>query len=117
MRSKREDIVRLKHIAKAIELIEKFCYGIDIEAFGKDEMIQSAVIRQLEIIGEATANISDDLRSQYDEIPWRNIKGFRNVMVHEYFRMDIPLVWEAIRFDLPDLKINVSMMISSLEKN
>lgn len=117
MKNKKQDLVRLKHISKAINLVEKFCDEINIEEFAEDEMIQSAVIRQFEIIGEASTNISKDLKSKHPEVKWRDIKGFRNVLVHGYFRIDTHQVWETIVDELPSLKYHIESIINHYSSN
>lgn len=71
-------------------------------------MLQSAVIRKFEIIGEAATSISDETKSLSTTIPWHKIKGLRNILIHEYFRVDPSQLWETIKEDLPDLKIQGS---------
>lgn len=112
MKNKDKDKVRLLHILEAIELIEDFSSGKNFEVFSDDKMMQSAVIRQFEIIGEATANLSDYLKENYPDVEWDIIKGFRNLLIHEYFRIDEREVWSAISKDIPVLK---EQIISILE--
>jgi uncharacterized protein with HEPN domain len=99
-----KDIVRLKHILKAIGLIRDFISDSDIDEFEKSELLQSAVIRQLEIIGEASVNLSDDLKSEQESIPWNDFRKFRNTLIHEYFRIDIYQAWQTAKFELPNLE-------------
>lgn len=115
MTNNKEDLVRLKHILKAIGLIEKFSSDINnINQFHKNDLVQAAVTRQLEIIGEASANISEELKLQTNDIAWREIKDFRNAMIHEYFKIDIGLVWSAIEIDLPVLKEQITSLTEEL---
>ncbi len=104
MKNQDKDVVRLKHILKAIELIESFTEEINLDEFEGNLMVQSAVIRQFEIIGEASANLSDELKNRKSNIEWATIKGFRNLLVHEYFRVDVSEVWSTVENDLPVLK-------------
>lgn len=73
-----------------------------------------ACIKQLEIIGEASDHISEEIKSQFTEIEWSQIKGMRNVFVHEYFGIDSRLVWEIIGYDLPDLKAKVTKIVDTI---
>ena len=70
-------------------------------------MLVDAVIRNLEVIGEAARNVSDEVRSRYSEIPWRNMIGLRNILIHEYFGVDESIVWEVIKNNLPEVRPNL----------
>ncbi len=104
MKNQDKGVVRLKHILEAIELIENFTQEMSFDEFSDDLMRQSAVIRQFEIIGEASANLSEELKRSNPNIEWATIKGFRNLLVHEYFRVDVLEVWSTIENDLPILE-------------
>jgi uncharacterized protein with HEPN domain len=88
---------------------------LNYEAFSKDEKTIYAVIRAVEVIGEAAANIPENIRSQYAEIPWREIKGMRNKLVHQYFGVNMEVVWQTIQEDLPMI-INVIDRVLKQEK-
>ena len=105
--SKKDDRVYIKHIIESIENIEKFVKDVTYKDFSEDVMRYSAVIRMLEIIGEATVNISDELKIKYEEIPWRIMKDMRNFLIHQYFGVDLKTLWDTIENDLPDLKKNI----------
>ena len=91
------DRERLLHILEAIENIEDFLQSMDFGDFEVSKLHRAATERQLEIIGEATAALSDNLKEQYPEIEWRPIKRFRNVIVHEYFGVSIQVLWGQSR--------------------
>jgi uncharacterized protein with HEPN domain len=99
----RRDETYLLDILIAARKALKFVEGIDQNKFEDNEMIQNAVIRPLEIIGEASARVSKDFRKAHAEIPWREMVGLRNRLVHEYFRIDFGAVWDTIHKDLPKL--------------
>ncbi len=101
MKSNEGDKVRISHIKEAIALILEFTEGMDFENFARNKLVQSAVTRQFEIIGEATTNISEETKNSFPEIEWRKIKGFRNLLIHEYFKVDAAELWEAITQDIP----------------
>ena len=83
--------ILLREIIGAIELIADYTRGRSFDDFSKDVQTQDAVIRRLEIIGEAVKNLPDDIRVRYPGIPWRKIAGARDVLIHEYFRVELAL--------------------------
>ena len=99
----RRDDAYLLDILIAARKALKFVEGIDRNQFDDNEIVQNAVMRPLEIIGEASAKISKELRKAHSEIPWREMVGLRNRLVHEYFRIDFEAVWDTIHKDLPKL--------------
>lgn len=92
MRGKTGDKVRLQHILAAILEIEKYLHDIEFSGFMENSMMRFACIKQLEIIGEASNHISDELKSKFTKIEWSQIIGMRNIFVHEYFGVDSKLV-------------------------
>lgn len=113
---KRDVKIYLKDILEAINAIEKFVEGLDFEEFKKDDKTSSAVIRKFEIIGEATRNIPKNFRNKYSQIPWKEMVGFRDKLIHFYFGIKYELVWEAIKKDLPELKSMIQNIMESEEK-
>ena len=89
---KRADKEYLLHILEAINLIEKYCKGVDEQNFKSNQMLQDAVIRQFEIIGEATKNLSVKLKEKAAHVPWKLIAGTRDVLIHQYFGVDISAI-------------------------
>lgn len=106
-------VLFLLHIRDAIEQIESYVSGYSYEKFIGDQKTQDAVIRQLEIIGEATTNLEDTFKKQASEIPWREISDFRNVLAHEYWDIDLDIVWETINNDMKILKESITLLIES----
>ncbi len=104
-------LICLKDINKAIDSIEKFILGMNFEQFKNDDKTSSAVIRKFEIIGEATKNISDQIKEKYPQIPWKDIAGMRDKLIHAYSEVDLTLVWKTIHKRLPELKSFISDML------
>ena len=91
----------LQDIFTAMGTAQSFVEGMDFDTFGADVKTVSAVIRQLEIIGEATKNVPMAIRQKYPEVPWRDMAGMRDWLIHVYFRADTTLVWETVTEDDP----------------
>jgi len=108
----KKDKAYLKHILDAISDIEKFTEGVTKEEFYGNKEKQYAVLRALEIIGEATKNLSEELKAKHRQVPWREITGMRDKLIHEYFGVNLELVWETIKSDLPKLKEKVSRILN-----
>jgi len=108
------DKIRLQHIADAIAEIRNYIRGISFEEFSSNSMMKSACIRQLEIIGEASSRISEELKSEHQQVAWRSIIGLRNLLIHEYFGVDENVVWDVVENNLPELKVQITQIISTL---
>ncbi len=102
----RNDRERLQDILEAITQIEKYAAKGQLE-WEQNELIQVWIIHHLQIIGEACNSISDSLTIKYSQVPWAVIIAFRNILVHEYFRVDLKAVWKIVQKDLPYLKQEV----------
>lgn len=103
----------LKHILESIEWIEKDTEGMSKEDFLKNVPIQDAVVRRIEIIGEAIRNLPSDLKKENKDVAWQDITDMRNKIIHEYFGIDLELVWEVVKKDVPALKDQVKEILSS----
>lgn len=101
-----------RHILDAINSIEKYTYQLTKEEFLFNFMIQDAVVRNLEIIGEASRNIPVNIKEAFPDIPWRDINAMRNKLVHEYFRVDAETVWNVVQLDLDDWKKHTNSLLS-----
>lgn len=96
--------LRLADIIEACSAIASYIIGSDWDGFQKDPKTRDAVIRQMEIIGEAVKSLPEELRQEQPQIPWRQIAGFRDVLIHSYFGVDDSVVWDAARNRIPELK-------------
>ncbi len=94
----------LLHIEGSIRNIERFSEGLTYEKFKADRLHQSAIIRELEIIGEAAKNLPSDFKRKHHDIEWSKISGLRDVLIHHYFGVNLERVWEILGKDLPELK-------------
>lgn len=110
------DAPYLLHIRDAIALIEEWSASKTFEDFAADEKLQSAVIRQLEIIGEAARKVSEECKVETPEIPWRPIMDARNTLIHGYFTVDEKKVWDMVAKDIPILKQHILSLLADPEK-
>lgn len=108
---KKDPKIFLKHIQESIEKIEKHTKGMSEDKFENDIKTQDAVIRRIEIIGEAVKNLPLEFKKKYSEIEWREIAGMRDKLIHEYFGINLDMVWEVIRKDIPKLKKQILRLL------
>ena len=109
----KDERLYLSNIKECIERIEEYTKG-GKEEFMQNKMIQDAVIRNFEIIGEATKRLSPELRSQYSDVPWQQMAGLRDVLIHDYLKVNVNLVWQIIEQNLSDLKIQIIAILNDL---
>ncbi|MDO8446273.1 MAG: DUF86 domain-containing protein [Deltaproteobacteria bacterium] len=108
---KKDDTVFLRHILDAVKWIDEYTHGMDYDGFRATHLVQDGVIRQLEIIGEATRNLSKEFRDKYADIPWKDMAGMRDKLIHQYFGVDIAAVWDTIQADIPGLNGSVTKIL------
>jgi len=104
MSNMRSDALYILDILESIDAIEKYIESYTYETFIENRMVYAATIRELEIIGEATGKISQTLKMKYPNIDYRTVKDFRNVLAHEYFGVDMQIVWMVASKKIPELK-------------
>jgi len=105
--SKRKDAELLEDIKEAIKRIEIYTQKIEYKEFLKDTKTQDAVVRNLEIIGEAVKNISKELKKKFFQIPWKELAGLRDRLIHKYFGVNYEVVWTIIRDELPEISLKI----------
>jgi uncharacterized protein with HEPN domain len=96
---------------------EKFVEGFNFEDFSQDEKTKYAVIRALEIIGEATKNVPQKFKSEHKEIPWKDLADFRNELIHEYFGVNAKVLWRVLKSDVPIIKDKMAKLLNELKIN
>lgn len=112
--SKRKPDVYLQDILESIDHIQRFLDGVSEDEFYKNVEKQDAVLRRLEIIGEAVKHLPEEIREDHPDIPWRQIAGMRDIIIHEYFGVTLNMVWIVATDDILDLKAKVEEIIDSI---
>ncbi len=114
MQNRISDKIRMQHILDSISEIESYTQGASFSGFMQNSMMRFACIKQLEIIGEAAARLTGQIKQKYSKIHWREIIGLRNILIHEYFGVDEQIVWEIIQNDLPEFKKELEVVINEI---
>lgn len=110
---KKDPVVFLKHIMESIAWIEKDTSGLSKEQFFENVPIQDAVIRRIEILGEAVRNLPEETKKTYPEVPWQDIMDMRNNLIHGYFGIELKLVWDVIQKDIPPFKEQIKEILKA----
>ena len=112
---KKDDAVFIRYILDSMDILGEYLKGKTYEEFEENRMLQDAVIRELEIIGEATKSLSQDFRDKYPDIPWRQMAGMRDKLIHGYFGIDLGAVWDTATEDVPSLKEKLQKILEKEE--
>ena len=104
---------RLRDILEAIDRIQERCGG-GRSAFDADEMLQVWVLHHLQVIGESSRSLREDFRNSHPDVPWQRIIGMRHILVHHYFDVDTEVVWQVVANDLPQLRLQIALLLARL---
>jgi len=108
----RDEGLYLDDILEAAESIKQFTGNLKKEDFLESDLVQSAILQKLTVIGEAAARITEETRSSYPQIQWRSITGLRNIAVHVYYTVDWNMIWEIVQSNIPQLKTQIAEIIA-----
>lgn len=107
---KKDVSVYIQDILESIDRIEDYTGSIDEDEFNENIQVQDAVLRRLEIIGEAVKNIDNNFRNENSQIPWKQIAGMRDILIHQYFGVNLKRVWLVLKRDIPELKTKLNSL-------
>ncbi len=111
---RRDNSVYLREILDSINRIQDYIGDLTFEDLANDPLRQDGVIRQLEIIGEASRVLPPEFKSAYPDVPWQKMVGMRHVIIHEYFQVDLQVIWDTVKGDLPPLKKQIQEILRSI---
>ncbi len=115
--SSKNDSVYIKHILDSIDAITDFSQGMDKSELKTNRMKRSAIVREIEIIGEAAKNVSSDTKNKHSQVKWKEIVGTRDKMIHHYFGVDADIVFSIVKSDIPILKKELMKILDSMESD
>jgi uncharacterized protein with HEPN domain len=113
----RDYIDYLQDVVDSVDDIGDFIEGMSFEEFSRDKKTTNAVLRSIEVIGEAAKNVPEEIRKQHPQIPWKKMSGMRDKLIHEYHGVDIETVWQTLQEDIPPLKGQVKNIIKNVKGN
>lgn len=110
----KEPIIFIEHIVQCIEDIKSYTKDVEKEEFFENTQKQDAVVRKIEIIGEAVKNLPESIRKKYPEIPWKSIAGMRDILIHEYFNVDLKYAWKVVKMEIPKLERQIKNLLKDI---
>jgi uncharacterized protein with HEPN domain len=113
---KKSSVIFLKHIEESIDFVIEYSKGMSFSQFKKDIKIQDAILRRIEIIGEAVKKLPVEITLKYPDVRWSQIAGMRDKLIHQYFGVDLEIVWNVVREEIPELKTRIKKILEE-EKN
>lgn len=108
---KKDNLIYVRHIFDTILRIEEYTNDIEHQHFISNNLLQAGIVRELEIIGEASKSLSTEFKENYPDIPWKQMAGMRDKLIHGYFSVDLDAVWETVKKDIPSLKVKLKKII------
>lgn len=114
---RRNYLLYLEDILESANKIQKYAGNLSFEDLTKDRMRVDAIVRNFEIIGEASSNVPEEIKDKYSFVEWKRISNFRNVLVHEYFMVDYEIMWEILKDKLPELEKQIKSIIDQEQSN
>jgi uncharacterized protein with HEPN domain len=114
MTNKHDPIPHLEDILESISKVEHYSSGLNLEEILTNQMVQDAIVRRIEIIGEAVGRLPDEMKKANATVPWQDIKDMRNKLIHDYGHVDVELVWAVVEKELPILKIRIEEILDYL---
>ncbi len=113
--SERSYRLYVNDILESINRIDNYTADFGYDDFIKNDLVRDAVLRNLEVIGEAAKSIPDDVREEYSDVPWKRIIGLRNIVIHEYFGVDFENIWKIIKENIPEVKPYIERILERLK--
>ena len=113
---KKDPLIFIEHILENIKDIEQFSRGLSKNSLEKNKLKQKAIIRSVEVIGEAVKNLPNSLKNKYSAVSWKQIVGTRDRIIHQYFGVDLAIIWDIVKKGLPELKKEILKIKEDLEK-